>query len=50
MIAVKMTSRANIRWEDKSGKKRMLINRQIRRIMLFLVKCFGVIMNNNVNR
>jgi hypothetical protein len=50
MIAVKMTSLANIRWEDKSGKKRMLINRQIRRIMLFLVKCFGVIMNNNVNR
>ncbi len=50
MIAVKMTSLANTRWEDKSGKKRMIINRQIRRIMLFLVKCFGVIMNNNVNR
>ncbi len=49
MIAVKMTFLANTRWEDKSGKKRMTINRQIRRIMLFLVKCFGVIMNNNVN-
>ncbi len=49
MIAVKMTSLANARWEDKSGKKRMIINRQIRRIMLFLVKCFGVIMNNSIN-
>jgi hypothetical protein len=45
IMAVKITSLSSTLLADNIGKNRMIINRQIRRIMLFLIKFFCVIMD-----
>ena len=44
-MAVKMISKMNLRWTDNNGKKKTTINKQIKRIKLFLVSSFCIIMD-----
>ncbi len=46
MIAVKIKSLISFLWIDNIGKKRMMIKRQIKRIMLFLASFSCVIVKN----